>query len=73
MIFKVPALTEEIGDPLDIYSVNHDIQVYRLYTYISPSQHFVERGKEDKTLVAGGEYCELDLERCELVGGHIMR
>ena len=24
MIFKVPALKEEIGDPLDTYSVNHD-------------------------------------------------
>ena len=24
MIFKVPALREEIGDPLDIYSVNRD-------------------------------------------------
>ena len=25
MIFKVPAHREVIGDPLDIYSVNHDI------------------------------------------------
>ena len=25
MIFKVPACREEIGDPLDIYSVNRDI------------------------------------------------
>ena len=25
MIFKVPALREEIGDPLDMYSVNRDI------------------------------------------------
>ena len=25
MIFKVPALREEIGDALDMYSVNHDI------------------------------------------------
>ena len=24
MIFKVPALREEIGDPLDMYSVNCD-------------------------------------------------
>ena len=24
VIFKVPALREEIGDPLDMYSVNHD-------------------------------------------------
>ena len=24
MIFKVPARGEEIGDPLDVYSVNHD-------------------------------------------------
>ena len=25
MIFKVPACREEMGDPLDMYSVNHDI------------------------------------------------
>ena len=25
MIFKVPTLREEIGDPLVMYSVNHDI------------------------------------------------
>ena len=25
MIFKIPALREEIGDPLDMYSVNGDI------------------------------------------------
>ena len=25
VIFKVLALREEIGDPLDMYSVNHDI------------------------------------------------
>ena len=25
MIFKVPTCGEEIGDPLDMYSVNHDI------------------------------------------------
>ena len=25
MMFKVPALREEIGDPLDMYCVNHDI------------------------------------------------
>ena len=24
MIFKIPALREEIGDLLDMYSVNHD-------------------------------------------------
>ena len=24
MIFKVPARREEMGDPLDMYSVNHD-------------------------------------------------
>ena len=24
MIFKVPALREEVGDPLDMYSVNRD-------------------------------------------------
>ena len=32
MIFKVPALREEIGDPLDMYSVNHDNSpTYPLY------------------------------------------
>ena len=25
MIFKVPTHGEEIGDPVDMYSVNHDI------------------------------------------------
>ena len=24
MIFKVPVLREEIGDPVDMYGVNHD-------------------------------------------------
>ena len=24
MIFKVPALREEVGDPSDLYGVNHD-------------------------------------------------
>ena len=34
MIFKVPAFREEIGDPLDMYSVNCDIH---------PPSHFLER------------------------------
>ena len=34
MGFKVPTLKEEIGDPLDKYSVDHDI---------SPTSHFLER------------------------------
>ena len=35
MIFKVPALREEIGDPLDIYIV--------LTVIIHPPSHFLER------------------------------
>ena len=32
MIFKVPAFREERGDPLDMYSVNHDNSpTYPLY------------------------------------------
>ena len=61
MIFKVPALREEIGDPLDIYSVNCD------------NSPFQKGWKEDKTLVVGGKDCDLDRESCELVGGQIMR
>ena len=38
MIFKLPALREEIGDPLDICSVNCDNS--RLSTFFS---HFLER------------------------------
>ena len=34
MIFKVPALREEIGDPLDTYSVNHGNSLI---------SHFLER------------------------------
>ena len=65
MIFKVPALREEIGDPLDIYSINRDN---------SPTQPLFRKGqKEDKAHVEGGEDYELDLESCELVGGQIMR
>ena len=64
MIFKVPALTEEIGDPLDIYSVNHDNSpTYPL---------FRKGGKKIRLLLRGKDY-ELDLESCELVGGQIMR
>ena len=62
MIFKVPALREEIGDPLDMYSVNHDN---------SPTQPLFKKGGK-KTLVVGRKDCELDLESCELVGGQIM-
>ena len=64
MIFKVPIHREEIGNPLDMYSVNRDIT--QLAT-------FQKGWKEDKTLVVGGKDCELDLESCELVGGQIMR
>ena len=45
MIFKVPALREEIGDPLDIYIV--------LTVIIHPSSHFLER-VERRLLLWGG-------------------
>ena len=76
MIFKVPDLRKEIGDPLEI-----DIYIYvyiYVYIYIVLIVIFhplsLYKGwKEDKTLVEGRKDCELDLERCELVGGQIMR
>ena len=64
MIFKVPSLREEIGDPLDMYSVNHDN---------SPTQPLFRKGGKKMTLVAVGKDCELDLESCELGEGQIMR
>ena len=67
MIFKVPARREEMGDPLDMYSVNHDN---------SPTQplfRIVERRQDSCYGVWGGKDCELDLESCELLGGQIMR
>ena len=68
MIFKVPALREEIADPFDMYSVNCDN---------SPTQPLFRKcGKKIRLLLwVGwlGEDCELDLESCELVGGQIMR
>ena len=63
MIFKVQALREEMGDPLDMCSVT------RIF---HPCYHFLKEWK-DKTLVEGGKDCELDLESCALVGGQIMR
>ena len=68
MILKVPALREEIGDPLDICIVLTEI--------FHPPSHFLQRveRRQDSCCVCGrGEDCELDLERCELVGGQIMR
>ena len=64
MIFKVPIHREEIGNPLDMYSVNRDIT--QLAT-------FQKGWKEDKTFGGGGKDFELDLESSELVGGQIMR
>ena len=53
-----------MGDPLDIYSVNHDNSpTYPL---------FRKGGKKIRLLLRGKDY-ELDLESCELVGGQIMR
>ena len=65
MLFKVPALREEIGDPLDMYSVNDDN---------SPTQPlFIKFGKKIRRFLQGGKDCELALESCELAGGQIMR
>ena len=44
MVFKVPARREEIGDPLDMYSVNHDI---------SPNQLLFRKGGKKITLLLG--------------------
>ena len=66
MIFKVPNCKEEIGDPLNMYSVNHDNS--------PPWPLFRKGGTKIRLLLrVGGEDCELDLESCELVGGQIMR
>ena len=66
MTFKVPALREEIGNPLDMYSVNRDN---------SPTEPlFIKGGKKIRILLRVlGKDCELDLKRCELMGGKIMR
>ena len=60
MIFKVPAFREERGDPLDMYSVNHDNSpTYPL---------FRKSGKKIRVLLQGrGKDCELDLESSELM------
>ena len=63
MIFNVPALREEIGDPLDMCSVNCDN---------SPTQPLFRKGRKKIRLVAEGKDCELGLESCDLVGGQIM-
>ena len=65
MVCKVPTQREEIGDPLDMYSINRDI---------SPNQPlFRKGGKKIGLLLEVGNDCELDLESSELVGGQIMR
>ena len=64
MIFKLPAHREEIGDPLDMYSVNHDN---------SPTWPLFRKCGKKIRLLLCGERIELDLESCELVRGQIMR
>ena len=65
MVFKVPTHREEIGDPLDMYSVNSNI---------SPKYPlFRKGGKKIRLLLGVGKDCELDLESSELVGGEIMK
>ena len=64
MVFKVPTGREEMGDPLDMYSVNHDMSL---------KQPLFRKGGEKIRLLLGGKDCELDLESSELVGGLIMR
>ena len=66
MIFNIPTLREQIGDPLDMCSVNCDN---------SPTWPlFRKGGKKIRVLSRGhGKDCELDLESCELVEGQIMR
>ena len=64
MEFKVPSHREEIGDPLDNYSVNCDI---------SPNYQLFRKGGKRIRLVRGGKDCELNPENRKLVGSHIMR
>ena len=45
MIFKVLTCREEIGDPLDMYSVNHDI---------SPNEPLFRKGRKKMRLLLGG-------------------
>ena len=45
VIFKVPALREEIGDPLDMYSVNHGN---------SPNWPCFRKGRKKIRLLLGG-------------------
>ena len=54
-----------MGDPLDMYSVNHDI---------SPNYPvFRKGGKKIRLFLGAGKDCKSDLESSELVGGQIMR
>ena len=61
---KVSTHREEIGYPLDKYSVNCDI---------SPNYQLFRKGGKRIRLVRGGKDCELNPENSELVGGQIMR
>ena len=64
IIFKAPALRDERGDSLDMYSVNRDNSpTYPL---------FRKGGKKIRLLLRVGKDCELGLESCDLVGGQIM-
>ena len=45
MIFKVPGLGEEVGDPLDMYSVNRDI---------SPTSPLFRKGGKNMRLLLWG-------------------
>ena len=46
MIFKVPALREEIGDPMEMYSVNRDSSLTQTL--------FIKCGKKLRLLLQGG-------------------
>ena len=64
-MFKVPTHRKEIGDLLDIYSVNCEF---------SPNYPLLRKvGKKIRLLLQGQKGCELVLESSELVGGQIMR
>ena len=65
MIFKVPALREEIRSPLHMYIGNRD--------YLPTQLLFRKGGKMVRLLLGWGEDCELNLESCELVEDQIMR
>ena len=66
MIFKVPALREEIGYPLDIYSVNRDNSPTNKGTTNSQEQEKVKEGVKVR-LNQPRTYLEIQLNSEEII------